>query len=99
VVGHFDTTFSAEIARLALPYNPAMKPHSLHKRILAALHETGPISVGQLALKLSEPFGMVLVALERLRDTDKHIRVLPGGLWDVTDEHRKGSRSKSNSKE
>jgi len=66
-----------------------MKPQGLHERILAGLRETGPTSVGQLASKLSEPFGMVLVALEMLRDTDQHIRVLPGGLWDVTDEYRK----------
>jgi DNA-binding transcriptional ArsR family regulator len=67
-----------------------MKPVSLHERILAALHETGPATVGQLASNLSESLGMVLFALERLRDTDKHIRVLPGGLWDVTEEYRKG---------
>jgi len=76
-----------------------MKPRSLHERILTGLHETGPATVGQLASNLSEPLGMVLFALERLRDRDKHIRVLPGGLWDVTEEYRKGSRSKSSSKE
>ena len=74
-----------------------MKPHGLHERILAALYETGPATVGQLASNLSEPLGMVLFALERLRDSDKHIRVLPGGLWGITEEYRKGSRSKSNS--
>jgi hypothetical protein len=67
-----------------------MKLSNLHERILAGLRKTGPTSIGQLASNLSEPFGMVLVALESLRDTDKHIRVLPGGLWDVTDEYRKG---------
>ena len=75
-----------------------MKPN-LDERILVGLRKTGPSRVGQLASNLSEPFGMVLFALERLRDTDQHIRVLPGGLWDVTDEFRKGSRSKSHSKE
>ena len=76
-----------------------MEATSLHERVLAALLETGPTTVGQLASNLSESFGMVLFALEKLRATDQHIRESPGGLWDVTDEYRKGSRSKSNSKE
>jgi DNA-binding transcriptional ArsR family regulator len=63
----------------------------LDVRILATLHKTGPITVGQLASSLSEPFGMVLFALEKLRDTEKHVRVLAGGLWDVTDEYRQES--------
>jgi hypothetical protein len=62
----------------------------LENRITTRLHETGPTTVGGLASDLSEPFGSVLFALEKLRDgIEKHIKVLPGGLWAVTDEYKK----------
>ena len=74
------------ICAAVLP-SPSMKPN-VHDRILVGLRQTGPSTIGQLASNLSEPFGVVLFALEKLRDVDRHIRVLPGGLWDVTDDYK-----------
>ena len=62
----------------------------LERRIIARLQERGPTTVGSLALDLAEPFGTVLLALEKLRGgMDKRVKVLPGGLWGVTDEYKK----------
>jgi len=61
----------------------------LERRITARLHEAGPSTVGRLASDLSESFGMVLFALEKLRGgIEKNVRVLPGGLWEVTEEYK-----------
>ena len=68
---------------------------TLHERILTGLGKIGPTTVGQLAQHLSEPFGLVLFALERLRDGPKEVRVLPGGLWDLTEESARDSSQQS----
>ena len=55
---------------------------TLQERILSGLRKIGPTTAGHLAAHLSEPFGNVLLALEKLRQ-EKEVRVLPGGLWDT----------------
>jgi hypothetical protein len=50
----------------------------LERRITTRLHEKAPSTVGSLASDLSEPFGRVLIALEKLRDGI--VKVVPGGL-------------------
>jgi hypothetical protein len=61
-----------------------MTLETLHERILWGLRKTGPTTAGHLASHLSEPFGVVLLALEKLRDA-KEVRVLPGGLWALSE--------------
>ena len=58
----------------------------LKEQITVRLHAHGPATSERLASELAVPHRNVRFALEQLKRKEECVRLLPFGLWDVTDD-------------